>query len=159
MPFFKDRVLTDTIEIKTTPRKIFSFLTSSVDDDSHRAWHQQDHVSFRWLKGQPWKEGSVIYAEVYIHGKLHKLKFKITKIGVSKSIEYLRVSRFIRKFLPKNAFIIEPREESCLFIVSGAYRVGWIGKTFFNAAIEKGLASAKQHMKEEGGILKAILET
>jgi len=36
-------------------------------------------VSFRWLKGQPWVEGSVIYAEEYIHGKLHKLKFKITK--------------------------------------------------------------------------------
>jgi hypothetical protein len=42
MPFFEDRVLTDTIEIKTTPEKIFSFLTSIVDDDSYRAWHPKD---------------------------------------------------------------------------------------------------------------------
>ena len=54
---------------------------------------------------------------------------------------------------------IEPKGESCLFIATGTYRIGWIGKAFFNAAIEKGLTSVKQHMKEEGQNLKAILET
>ena len=80
MAFFEDVILTDSIKIKTTPEKIFEFLTGIVDDESYRAWHQEDHVSFRWLKGPPWTEGSVIYAEEYIHGKLHKLKFKITQI-------------------------------------------------------------------------------
>lgn len=159
MPFFEDRVLTDTIEIKTTPEKIFSFLTSIVDDDSYRAWHPKDHVKLRFIKGQPWTEGSVIYAEEYIHGKLHKLKFEITRIEVNKRIEYAPVSRFVRKFFPKNEFMIEPKEGSCLFIASGTYRIGWIGKTFFNAAIEKSLSSVKQHMKEEGENLKTILET
>ena len=54
MPFFKDRILTESIEIKTTPEKIYTFLTGIVDDDSYRAWHKEDHVSFKWLKGQPW---------------------------------------------------------------------------------------------------------
>ena len=159
MPFFEDRVLTDSIEIKTTPEKIFNFLTSIVDDDSYRAWHKEDHVSLRYLQGEPWTEGSVVYAEEYIHGKLHKLKFKITKIEANKRIEYAPLSRLVRMFFPKNEFIIETRGESCLFIASGTYRIGWIGKTFFNAAIEKALASVEQHMKEEGENLKAIIET
>jgi len=159
MPIFEDVVLTDSIEIKATPEKIFNFLTDIVDDDSYRAWHTNDHVSFRWLKGQPWAEGSVMYAEEYLHGKLHKFKFEVTAIVPNERIEYTPTSRFIRKFFPKNEFIIEPKGESCLFIASGTYRVGWIGKTFFGKAIEKGLASVKKHMQEEGENLKRILES
>jgi hypothetical protein len=59
MAFFEDRVL-----------------TGIVDDDSYRAWHQKDHVRLRWLEGKPWAEGSVMYAEEYLHGKLHKLKLR-----------------------------------------------------------------------------------
>lgn len=159
MPFFEDRILTDTIEINSSSEKIFSFLTGIVDDDSYRAWHKKDHVRFQFIKGQPWTEGSVIHAEEYIHGKLHKFKFIITKIEANKRIEYTPVSSFIRKFFPKNEFLIEPKGESCLFIASGTYRIGWIGKTFFKAAIEKGLSNVKQHMKEEGENLKTLLET
>ena len=158
MAFFEEVVLTDSIEIKTTPEKIFSFLTAIVNDESYRAWHQEDHVRFRWLKGQPWSEGSVIYAQEYIHGKLHKLKFKITKIEPHKRIEYIPVSRFVRRFFPKNEFIIEQKAESCLFIASGTCRLGWISKTFFKKAITEGLASLKKHMQEEGENLKRILE-
>jgi len=159
MAFFEDVILTDSIEIKTTPEKIFNFLTGIVDDASYRAWHKDDHVSFRWLKGQPWTEGSVMYVEEYLHGKLHKLKFVVTKIVPNEKIEYAPVSRLLRKFFPKNQFIIEQKGESCLFIASGTYRVGWIGKAFFGKAIEKGLASVEKHMKEEGENLKKILES
>ena len=158
MELLEDLTLTDTIEIKTTPEIIFNFLTGIVDDDSYRAWHQKDHVSFRWLEGRPWVEGSVMYAEEYIHGKLHKFKFKITKIVLNKKIEYTPVSRFIRKFFPKNEFLIEQEGESSLFTASGTYRVGWIGKTFFKKAIDKSISSVKTHMKEEGENLKRILE-
>ena len=159
MTFFEDVILTDSIEIKTTPEKVFNYLTSIIDDDSYRAWHKDDHVSFRWLKGQPWAEGSVMYAEEYIHGKLHKLKFEVTKIVPNKIIEYSPASRFLRIFFPKNQFIVEQKGESCLFIASGTYRVGWIAKTFFSKAIDKGLSSVKAHMKEEGKNLKRILES
>ena len=77
----EDVILTDSIEIKTTPEKIFSFITGIVDG------------------------------------------------------------------------------EFCLFIASGTYRLGWIGKTFFGKAIEESLSSVKKHMKEEGENLKRILES
>ena len=158
MSFFEEVVLKDSIEIEATAEKIFNFLTSIVDDDSYRAWHKEDHVSFRWLKGNPWAEGSVLYAEEYIHGKLHRLKFEIIKIVPSKRIEYSPTSRFVRKFYPKNEFIIEQKGESCLFTASGTYRVGKLGKIFFKKAIENGLSSVKKHMREEGENLKIILE-
>ena len=158
MAFLEDVILTDSIEIKTTAEKIFNFLTSIVDDESYRAWHEEDHVRLRWLKGHPWAEGSVIYAEEYIHGKRHKLKFKITRIVPNRRIEYTPVSRFVRRFFPKNEYIIKEKGESCLFIASGTYRVGWIGKTFFKKAIENSLSSVRKHMKEEGENLKRILE-
>ena len=80
MALLEDVVLTDSIEINTTPEEVFSFLTGLVDDESYRAWHQEDHVTLRWLEGQPWTKGSIVYAEEYIHGKLHKLKFKVTEV-------------------------------------------------------------------------------
>ena len=96
MAFFEEIVIKDSIEIKTTAETIFNFLTGIVDDESYRAWHQEDHVSFRWLSGSPWTEGSVLYAEEYLHGKLHKLKFKIITIDPGRRIEYAPTSRFIR---------------------------------------------------------------
>ena len=159
MKFFEEVVLKDSIELKTTAEKVFKFLTSIVDDDSYRAWHKEDHVGFRWLKGKPWTEGSVLYAEEYIHGKLHKLKFEIIKIVPEKRIEYTPTSRFVRKFFPKNEFIIEQKGESCIFTASGTYRVGKIGKIFFKKAIENSLSSVKKHMREEGENLKSILES
>ena len=66
MKLMEDAFLTHSIEIRTTPEKIFEFLSNLVDDKSYRTWHSDDHVALRWLKGSPWQEGSVIYAEEYI---------------------------------------------------------------------------------------------
>ena len=124
------------------------------------------HQNLSWADGgqttgdrfEPWVEGSVIYAEEYIHGKLHKFKFKILKIVPDQRIEYTPVSRFIRMFFPKNEFLIEQKKDACVFTAAGTYRVGWIGKILFNKAIEKGLSSVKKHMREEGENLKRLLE-
>jgi len=158
MVFLEDVILTDSIAIKTTPDKIYNFLTSIVDDKSYKAWHKDDHVGFRFLKGKNWAEGSVIYAEEYIHGKLHKLKLKITKVVPNKKIEYAPVSRLLRIYFPKNEFVIEQQGDFCLFVASGTYRLGWIAKTFFKEAIKDGLNGVKKHMREEGENLKRILE-
>jgi hypothetical protein len=158
MGLMEDIILRDSIEIQTRPEKVFNFLIHLVDDESYRIWHPEDHVALRWIKGNPWEEGSVARAEEYIHGKLHKLRFKITKVVPNKKIEYVPVSRFLRRFFPKNEFVIEQKGESCLFIASGTYRVGWLAKTFFNKAVDRALSSVKKHMKEEGENLKNILE-
>ena len=62
MAMFEERVLTDAIEINTTPEKVFQFLTGIVDSEGYTAWHKEDHVTFRFIKGKPWSVGSVIYA-------------------------------------------------------------------------------------------------
>ena len=159
MAILEDRTITDSIEIKTTPEKIFAFITSLVDDESYRAWHKEDHVSLRWLKGSPWQEGSLAYAQEYMHGKLHKLKFIVTKVIPNERIEYVPNSRLLRIYVPKNEFIIERKGDSCIFTAKGTYRVGWIVKTFFKKVLEYGLTCVKKHMKEEGENLKAILES
>ncbi len=158
MALFEEITLTDSVEIKTTPEKIFDFLVKLVDDESYHIWHPEDHVALRWIKGKPWEEGSEVYAEEYIHGKLHKLKFIVTKVVPNKEIEYVPSSRFLRKFFPKNTFSIEPKQETCIFTASGTYRVGWIVRTFAKNKIELRLSSVRKHMKEEGENLKRILE-
>ena len=158
MALLEDITLTDSVEIQTTPEKIFNFLLQ-LDDENYRIWHPQDHVAFRWLKGKPWEEGSVVYAEEYIHGKLHKLKFRVTKVVANRKIEYVPSSRLLRRYFPKNTFSIEPKEETSIFNASGTYRVGWMVRTFAKNKLDHGLASVRKHMQEEGQNLKRILES
>jgi hypothetical protein len=67
MPFFDDVVLKESIEIKTTPENLFTYLTSIVDDASFKTLNS-DNISFRWLQGDPWSVGSIAFAEKYLHG-------------------------------------------------------------------------------------------
>jgi hypothetical protein len=159
MKLLEDVVLTDSIEVKTTPEKISEFLAGLVDDESYRAWHPDDHVALRWIKGGPWKEGSVVYAEEYIHGKLHKLKFVITKVVPNREIEYVPLSRLLRIYFPKNTFTIEAKGDSCVFTATACVRFGRIFKTLAKSKLEFGLSSVRKHMKEEGENLKKILES
>lgn len=159
MKMLEDMVLTDSIEINTTPEKIFDFLTHIVDDESYRVWHPKDHVAFRWIKGQPWQEGSIFYAEEYIHGKLHKIKLVVSRIIPNRLIEYTPLSRILRIYFPKNTFSMEPKGDTCLFKASGTLRVGCLVKTFAKSKLDMGLASVRKHMKEEGENLKKLLES
>jgi len=158
MKLLEDVTLTDSIEIKTTPEKVFGFLINLVDDESYRAWHPEDHVALRWIKGNPWEEGSVVYAEEYIHGKLHKLKFLVTKVVPNRKIEYVPLSRLLRIYFPKNTFTIEPRGDTCVFTATGSLRVGRIVKALAKDKLEFTLSCVKKHMKEEGENLKRILK-
>jgi len=155
----EDMTLTDSTEIRTTPEKVFSFLAGLVDDTSYRAWHPADHVALRWIKGQPWEEGSVVYAQEYIHGKLHKLKFVVTKVVPNRLIEYAPTSWLLRKYFPMNAFMVAPNEQGCVFTATSTFRVGWLVRTFAKSKVEKGLSCVRKHMKEEGENLKKILES
>ena len=158
MPFFEDVVVAESIPIKTTPEDLFTYLTAIVDDESFKMLNAKN-VSFRWLKGEPWTVGSVAYAEKYLHGKLHKFEFVITKIVPNRHIEYMPTSRLTRRLFPKKEFIIEKEGNGCLFISSATFRVGWIGKVFFKNAIEKGLSDFRSYLREEGENLKKILES
>jgi uncharacterized protein YndB with AHSA1/START domain len=157
MKLLEDVVLTHSIEIKTTPERVFDFFRK-LDDAGYRVWHPQDHVSFRWIKGEPWEEGSVLYAEEYLHGKLHKLKLQVTKVVPNRKIEFAPLSRLLRIYFPKNTFEVEPKGDTCVFTTSGHMRVGRLVKTLAKRKLEHALASASKHIQEEGENLKRILE-
>ena len=159
MKLLEDIVLTDSIEINTTSEKIFGFFLQIVDDESYQAWHPEDHVVFHWIKGEPWQQGSVAYAEEYIHGKLHKFKVLIKEVLPNQKIEMMPASRILRIFFPRNTFLIETLGDSCLFTASGVLRVGVLVKLLAKRRLEQGILSVRQHMKEEGENLKRILET
>ena len=159
MALREEIVLTNSIEIKTTPEKIFDFFAHIIDDESYRAWHPDDHVALRWMKGKPFQEGSVVYAQEYLHDKLHKMKLVITRVIPNRKIEFAPLPRFLRIFFPKNSFVIEPKGDICIFTTTACLRVGWLVKTFAKGKLAMGLSSAKKHMKEEGENLKRIVES
>ncbi len=158
MKLLQDVALTHSIEVNASAEDVFDFLVNLVDDETYRAWHPEDHVALRWIKGEPWKEGSVVYAEEYIHGKLHKLKFLVAKVVPNREIQFCPASRLLRIYFPMNAFLIEPKGDSCVFTATGRLRVGRLARALASKKLETGIASARKHMKEEGENLKRILE-
>ena len=146
--------LKDSIEIKATPEKVFEWLLQRFKDkEAYQAWHP-DHVDVRWIKGEPLQEGSIVYAEEYLHGELHKLKFLITKVVPNKEIEYKPLFP-LSIFAPGNTFLIEPKgRNSCIFTAISRFRAGPLFKKLAKNRIE----ATKQHIKEEGENLKRALE-
>ena len=154
----EDVILKNSIEITITPSKIFEFLCGIVDDESYRPWHPDDHVAFRWLKGSPWQKGSVIYAEEYIDGELHRLTFIVTKLVPDRLLEYVPASRFRRRYAPKYTFSVEPGDTGCVFSATVHARIPLLLRLLAKKKVERGLSSVRKHMKEEGENLKTILE-
>ena len=145
--------LTDSIRIKASSEKIFNFLTSLKDTESYKAWHP-DHILMRWIKGEPFTEGSVAYSEEYLHGKIHKAKFICTKVVPNRMIEY-RPPFPLSIIFPGSQFIIEPvGEGSCVFTATVKARMGPLSRRLSRRQLE----GVKIHMKEEGKNLKAIVE-
>ncbi len=151
-------ILKDSIEIEATPEEVFECLVQRLKDkESYQAWHPE-HVDIRWIKGEPFQKGSIIYAEEYLHGILHKLKFRITKIVPNRVVEYR--SLFPLSILsPGNAFLIEPKgENSCNFTATGSLRIPRsLFKRLYKNHKNK-FEATEQHMKEEGENLKKLVE-
>jgi len=151
--------LEDSIEVKATPERVFEWLIQRFKDkESYQAWHPE-HVDIRWIKGEPLQEGSILYAEEYLHGDLHKLKFRITKIVPNRLIEY-RCLFPLSIIAPGNKFIIEPKgQDSCIFTATGSLRIPrWLFVRMHKKHKNK-IENTQQHMKEEGLNLKKALET
>ena len=162
--------LKDSIEVEAPAERVFEWLCQHMrDKESYQAWHPDSHlavfikppfwrVDIRWIKGRPLQEGSIVYAEEYLHGVLHKLKFRITKIVPNRKIEYR--SLFPLSLLsPGNTFLIEPRgDNSCIFTAMGSLRIPRRLFEKMHKNHKKKIEATEQHMKEEGQNLKKALE-
>ncbi|MBU7014731.1 MAG: SRPBCC family protein [Theionarchaea archaeon] len=143
-------LLEDSIEIKTTPERIFEFLAHL--EDNYRAWHS-DHVECRRIKGEEAQEGSVLYIEEYLHGQLHKMTFRMKNVEPTQfEYDVLFPHAIIS---PNGSFRIYPKGESCIFTASITFRLGALSKFLFKDRVQ----AIRIHMKEEGENLKQLLET
>jgi hypothetical protein len=143
----------DTIEIKTTPEKIFGGLIKVFSSQEYfKKWHK-DHVKCQWLKGKPFEKGSILYVEEYLHGELHKMKFLTTQLEPNRKIEY-RLLFPMSIICPIGSFTVEQKGESSIFTASLTFRFGWLFTKFAKSNVE----GMKNHMREEGENLKKLLE-
>ena len=100
------------------------------------------------------QEGSTIYAEEYLHGELHKLKFVITKVVPNKQIEY-KPPFPLSIFAPGNSFILESSGGNhCIFTALARYRAG----PLFKKLAKKQIEATMKHIREEGENLKIAVE-
>lgn len=145
--------LKDSIEIRTTPEKVFNGLIKAFSsEDDYKKWHK-DHVKCNWIKGQPFEVGSILYCEEYLHHDLHKMKFQSTKKEPYNNIEF-KVLFPMSLICPKGSFIIEPEEERSIFTATLSFRFGWFFQKFAKNRIEM----VANHMREEGENFKKLLE-
>ncbi len=108
--------LTDSIKIKATQEKIFNALIKIFSTEKYyKMWHK-DHTICKWLKGKPFEKGSILYAEEYLHGKLHKMKFIGANLVRNKKVEF-KLMFPTSIFCPKGSFIIEQGKERRTFFI------------------------------------------
>ena len=145
--------LTDSIKIKGLSEEIYDALIKVFSSQKYyKLWHK-DHTIFKWIRGKPFNKGSILVAEEYLHGKLHKMKFILTNIEKNKRIEY-RLAFPTSIICPKGSFIIEKKKDYCTFIANLYFRFS----NFFIKYAKDRVDAVRIHMKEEGEKLKEIVE-
>ena len=78
MKIFKPLILKDSVEIRTTPGKIWDFFTNL--EENYKIWHPKDHILFKWTRGKPMETGSGWYGKEIVRGKVFKLKGTIGEV-------------------------------------------------------------------------------
>jgi hypothetical protein len=81
------------------------------------------------------------------------MKMVCTRAGDSR-IEYAPDSKLLRLLLSRVVFVITSEGEGCRFIQEVHVRVGPLGARLNRREFE----AVRQHMEEEGGNLKAMME-
>ena len=151
--------LKDSIVISASCSQVFAQMVKYLSNRKYyKSWHQE-HVELKWIKGESVHVGSILYAEEYLDGFLHKLKYRITKIVPDKLISYSPLFP-LSIIATGNAFSFVPKgENQCVFSAEGHIRFPmWLFKKMHKSHEGKLLASA-QHMKEESENLKKAVES
>ncbi len=147
-----------SIEMNASADKVFNQLVENLSNrESYKLWHPE-HVDLRWIKGEPVREGSILYAEEYLDGNLHKLKYRITKIVPDELIAYAPLFP-LSIIATGNCFrTVSKGENRCVFSSEGHIRFSlWLFKKVHKSHEGKLVASEK-HMKEEGENIKKAVE-
>jgi hypothetical protein len=155
MPLCKRLVLAHSIEIKTTPEKIWEFFINI--EKNYTIWHPKDHVKFIWTGGKPLELGSSIYSEQYVFGKIQKYKGYLKEIVPNRKIVF-GFKYPVSLITPKIEWIIEPKDSNTIFTAITYMRAGQLYKKLFKKGMKNLIEAHDKHVAEEGEILKKILE-
>ena len=156
MNLFGQLVLKDSIEINTTPERIWEFFTDL--EKNYTMWHPEDHILFRSTKGKPLEKGSTFYAEQYVMGKVQKYKGTFTEIIPGRKIVF-KFSWPVSVITPKIEWLIEPKSSSSVFTAVTYMRLGMLYKKIFKKGMKNLIEAHDKHVKKEGENLKMILES
>ena len=141
--------LKHSIRINKSPKAMIGWLGHFTD--KYQQWHS-DHVMAKWIKGNKFSKGSILYSEEYLGGKLEKLRFQVTR-NENGIIEYNLL--FPESIIcPKGSFSFKPHKKGSIFTATLSFRFGYLLSILF----PRKLKAIKQHMKEEGENLKRLLE-
>ncbi|MFH1696578.1 MAG: SRPBCC family protein [Candidatus Diapherotrites archaeon] len=162
MGLFKQMELKDSIEINTTPEKIWEFFTNL--EKNYKTWHPEDHVIFKWVKGKPMKTGSSWYGEEYVDGKLIKGNGTIGEVIPNRKIVFK--STFPSSIAsPGFEWRIEAKGQKSVFTAVSYIRAERIMRLLLKIfhpeykGMEGLIKIGAKHVKEEGENLKKILES
>jgi uncharacterized protein YndB with AHSA1/START domain len=155
MAFSKQLAIKDSIEIKTTPEKIWEFFINL--EQNYRTWHPEDHILFRWTGGKPLEVGSTFHAEQRVKGKVIKFKGTFIEIIPNRKIVF-KCSFPVSLVSPKFEWLIEPKGPNCIFTAVTHMRFGRLFQKLFRKHIEGSKQIHDKHVRTEGENLKKILE-
>ena len=146
--------LRDSIEIQTTPQELFAWLGRMPQE--YKSWHP-DHVACRVIHGSMLEVGSEIECQEYLHGKLHSMRFRMTKVVPNKRVEF-EVEGMGRGTFEAQVTGDTVRFVAGLDIGTDAPVIGRLFDFVFSWFYEQRIESMRQHMIEEGENLKRLLE-
>lgn len=145
--------LRDTILINTPPEKVWTWLNDLPGH--YREWHPA-HIACRYERGQRLEAGAVLYAEEFLHDRLHRLRLQATEVVPGRALYY-------RGLGFTGAFLLEPVNGLTNFTaeLDIGMRFGILGSildTALRLVLGDRLAAFQAHMREEGVNLKRLLE-
>jgi hypothetical protein len=155
MPLCKRLILKHSIEINTTPDKIWDFFKNI--ETNYQKWHPKDHIIFKWTEGKPLEVGSKIYSEQLVFGKPQKYKGYVKKTISNRKITF-GFKYPVSMLTPGIEWLIEPKGSKTIFTAITYFRAGHLFKKLFKKGMKNLIEEHDRHVAEEGETLKKLLE-
>ena len=155
MGIFGQLALRDSIEIRTTPEKIWEFFAHL--DKNYTTWHPEDHIVFKWVDGEPLATGSKFYAEQLVMGKTRIYNGTIDEVIPNRKI-VIKFAFPISIVSPTVEWQIEPKNSTCIFTAITYMRFGVLYQRLFKKHMEKFIKVHNKHTWAEAENLKKIME-
>lgn len=155
MGLLEPLLLKDSIEINTTPEKIWEFFANL--DKNYTTWHPEDHIVFKWVEGKPLAQGSKFYAEQLVKGKVTEYKGTISEIVPNRKI-IINFAFPISLVSPKIEWLLEPKNSTTVFSAITYMRFGKLFSKLFKRHMKNMIKTHNKHTWAEAENLKKIME-